>query len=442
MVSSIKKYFRFESFNTSFQKETIAGITTFITMAYIIFVNPIILQNAGLPFQATVVTTCLVAGLMTIAMGIFTNYPIALAAGMGFNAFLTFGIVIGMKVSWQIAMGMVVIEGLIITLLVLTNFREAVMDAIPLNLKKAIGAGIGIFIVFIGLKNAGIIVKNDETLVALGNFKEEGVILSVIGIIITAMLLSKKINASLLIGIFLTTILGFFFHSSDGTPITKTPQSFITDLSGNDFSTIGQADILGALQWSFIPVIFALMLTDFFDTMGTVVTIASKGNYFTKEGKIPRLKGILLIDSLAAFAGGFFCASSNTAYIESASGVASGGRTGYTSVIIGILFILAIFFAPLVGIVPVQAVAPALVIVGFSMMSIVMEIDFSNIEEGFAAFLILITIPLTYSISNGIGIGFIVYTALKILNLKFKEVHPLMYVSALMFIIDFIIKSV
>jgi AGZA family xanthine/uracil permease-like MFS transporter len=442
MCDFLKRYFKIEEQKSTIQQEIIAGITTFMTMAYIIFVNPSILQAAGLPFEATVITTALSAGILTIMMGVISNYPIALAAGMGFNAFITFGVVIGMNLSWQIAMGMVVIEGIVITLLVLTNIREAVMNAIPMNLKRAIGVGIGIFIVFIGLKNAGIVILNNSTIVSLGNFRDPGVLLAVIGLLFTSLLMAKDIKGSLLLGILVTTIMGFFFTLPNGKSITTFPNQIFTTFGVDSFSTIGQADILGALQLSYIPLIFAMLLTDFFDTMGTVVSIGSKGGYLDKEGKLPGLKKVLIIDSLAALVGGFFCASSNTSYIESASGVSAGGRTGFTSVVVGILFLLSIFFAPIISVVPTQAVAPVLIIIGFFMMSIVMEMDFNNFEEGFPAFLTLVTIPLTYSISNGIGIGFITYTMIKILNLKFKEVHPLMYITSIMFVIDFVIRKV
>ncbi|MCX6151354.1 MAG: NCS2 family permease [Ignavibacteriales bacterium] len=436
----LEKFFKLKEHNTNFKTEVLAGATTFMTMAYIIFVNPNILKDAGLPFEPTVVSTCLVAAIVTIMIGVFTNYPFALAAGMGLNAFLVYGVVIGMKVPWQVGMGMIFIEGIIIAILVLTNFREAIMDAIPMNLKKAIGVGIGLFIVFIGLKDAGIVTGHPVTFVALGNIKSAGVLVATIGIFITALLIVKKIKGALLYGIILTSLIGMIFKNADGTAITSLPKIIFTDFSQGAFSTIGHLDILGALKWNYAVPIFSFLISDFFDTMGTVILIAGAANFLDAKGKIPRLKNVLLIDSLAAVLGGFFCSSSATTYIESVSGVTAGGRTGLTSVVTGIFFILAIFIAPLIGIVPIQAIAPALIIVGFLMMSIILEINFNSFEEGFPAFLTLITIPLTFSISNGIGIGFISYTVIKLLVGKAKDVHLLMYIATIVFIIDFILK--
>jgi AGZA family xanthine/uracil permease-like MFS transporter len=436
----LEKFFKLKENNTNLKTELLAGFTTFMTMAYVIFVNPGILKNAGIPVEPTMISTCLVAAFITIAMGIFTNYPFALAAGMGLNAFLVYSVVIGMKVSWQVGMGMIFIEGVIIAVLVLTNFREAIMNAIPMILKQAIGAGIGLFIVFIGLKDGGMIVQNPDTIVSLGNLKSPGVILAVIGIFITSLLIAYKVKGSILYGIILTTIVGLFIKDADGNSISAFPKSVITDFSQGVFSTIGQVDILGALKLGFAATIFSFLISDFFDTMGTVISLAGKAKYLDDKGSLPRLKSVLFIDSLGAVFGGLFCSSSSTMYIESAAGIAEGGRTGLTSVVTGLLFILAIFFAPLVGIVPTQAVAPALIVVGFLMMSIVLEIDFNSFENGFPAFLTLITIPLTFSISNGIGIGFISFTVIKLLTGKVKEIHTLMYIASAVFVVDFILR--
>jgi AGZA family xanthine/uracil permease-like MFS transporter len=342
----LEKFFRLKENKTDLKTELLAGFTTFMTMAYIIFVNPSILKNAGLPFEPTVVSTCLVAAIVTIAIGIFTNYPFALAAGMGLNAFLVYSVVIGMNVPWQVGMGMIFIEGVIISILVITNFREAIMNAIPMTLKKAIGAGIGLFIVFIGLKDGGFVIQNPDTIVTLGNLKSPGVIVATIGVFITSFLLARKVKGSILYGIILTTIIGLFIKNPDGTIVSTFPKSIFTDFSQGVFSTIGQLDILGALKWSFAATIFSFLISDFFDTMGTVISISGKAKFLDSKGTLPRLKSVLLIDSMAAVLGGLFCSSSATMYIESASGVAEGGRTGLTSVVTGLLFIVSIFFAP------------------------------------------------------------------------------------------------
>jgi len=437
----LEKFFKFKENNTNIQTEILAGIATFMTMAYIIFVNPSILKAAGIPFEPTIISTCLVAGIITILMGLLTNYPFALAAGMGLNAFLVYGIVKGLNVSWQVAMGMVVIEGVLIFILVLTNFREAIMNAIPMNLKRAIGVGIGLFLVFLGLKDGGFVVADPATYLTLGNFTSSGVVISTIGVMITSFLVIKKVNGSILYGILITTILGLFFKNPDGTTITALPDRIITDFQSGAFSTLFQADIIGALKWSYAAAIFSFFLSDFFDTMGTIILIGSIAQYISKSGEIPRLKRILVVDSLGAIFGGLLGSSSATTYIESASGVAQGGRTGFTSVVTGLLFLFAIFFTPIVGMVPVQATSAALIVVGFLMMSIMSELHFNSLEESFPAFLTFITIPLTFSISNGIGIGFITYTVIKMLLGKFKDVHPLMYFVSVIFVIDFILKG-
>ncbi|RJP62527.1 MAG: NCS2 family permease [Ignavibacteriales bacterium] len=437
----LEKYFKFRENNTNIKTEILAGIATFMTMAYIIFVNPSVLKAAGIPLEPTVVSTCLVAGLITILMGLLTNYPFALAAGMGLNAFLVYGIVKSLNVSWQVAMGMVVIEGVLILVLVLTNLREAIMKAIPMDLKRAIGVGIGLFLVFLGLKDGGFVVSDPATYLTLGNFKSPGVVVSTIGVLITSFLVIKQVNGSILYGILITTVLGLFFKNANGTTITALPDRVFTDFQGNVFSTLFHADVLGALKWNYAAAIFSFFLSDFFDTMGTIILIGSIAQYISKSGDIPRLKRILIVDSLGAVLGGVFCSSSATTYIESASGVAQGGRTGFTSVVTGILFLLAIFFTPIVGMVPVQATSAALIVVGFLMMSILSELHFKSLEDTFPAFLTFITIPLTFSISNGIGIGFITYTVIKMLLGKFKEVHPLMYFVSVVFVIDFILKG-
>lgn len=428
-VGVMESLFHLAERGTSFKTEILAGITTFMTMAYIIFVNPSILQNAGIPFTGAVTATALAAGIMSIAMGLASNMPLALAPGMGLNAVLTFGVVIGMKLPWQTAMGIVFIEGLVVTLLVLTRVREKIMDAIPMSLKMAIGVGIGLFIAFIGLKEAGIVVSDQATTVKMGSLLQPGVILSFLGLIITAILLARRVNGAILLGIIATTVLGFFFG------VTKLPTEWTA--KAVDFSTMFQLDIWGALKFSLLATIFAFLITDFFDTMGTVVSVGGQAGLLDKDGRPPRLRNILLVDSLAAMVGGLFGASSVTTYIESASGVGAGGRTGLTSVVTGLLFLVAVFLTPLAGIVPAQATAPALILVGFLMMSVIKDIPFGNFEEAIPAFLTLIAIPLTYSISNGIGIGFISYVLVKVFTGKAKDVHLLMWITAVIFAVNF-----
>ncbi|MBI5573084.1 MAG: NCS2 family permease [Elusimicrobia bacterium] len=420
--------------------EIIAGTTTFITMAYIIFVNPAILSAAGVPFEAVVLATCIGSGLMTIFMGLYSNYPFALAPGMGLNAVVAFTLCGQMGLSYSVAMGMIVIEGLMVTIFVLTRTREAIMDAIPKPIKLAIGVGIGIFIAFIGLSQGGIIEKNPATLVSLGNLKTDYALTAIIGLMLTSVLLAFRLKASIFIGIILTAIVGFLFG------VVSLPQKIFS--FPTDFSVMFKPDIAGALKLSLIPMIFALFMTDFFDTMGTVIGVSEEGGFLDKDGKLPRLKNVLLVDSLAAVCGGLSGSSSITTYIESAAGVAEGGKTGKTSVVTGTLFLISIFLIPIVcvigggykiaeGIYKYPVTAPALIIVGFLMMSSIKGIDFKKTEEGIPAFLTIIGMPLTYNISHGIGFGFVSYTLIKLFTGKAKELHPLIYIVSLLFIINF-----
>lgn len=446
-----ERIFRLKELNTSIRIEVLAGVTTFLTMSYIIFVNPQFLSFAGnpdlkvlgLPFSACLTATCLSTALMCILMGLWTNYPFALAPGMGLNAFVAYQMVASMGLSWPTAMGVIVIEGIVITILVVTGFREAVMNSIPMSLKHAISVGIGLFLALIGLQHAGFIKASPATLVTLGDLTKLPIIVSVLGLIITAILIKKEVKGALLIGILSSTIIAIIvnylsgFAAYPGSEYARIPATLA---SAPDLSIMGKFDFrvfskLGII--TSVTLIFAVMLSDFFDTLGSVIGLGTKGKFLDKEGRLPRINRVLLVDSIAAAAGGAASASSVTTYIESAAGISVGGRTGLTTVVVGILFILAIFFAPLAGIVPNEATAPALIIVGFLMMSIIKEIPFSKFDEAFPAFLIMIVMPLTYSISNGIGVGFIIFTLIKLLSGRGKEVHWLMYLVSLAFFIDF-----
>lgn len=408
----------------------IAGLTTFMTMSYIVFANPSILQNAGLPLTATIGMTALASAIPTLLMGLWANYPFALAPGMGLNAFLAFEVCKKMGYSWQTGMGIIFIEGFLVTLFVLTGVRETVMNAIPLSLKRAISVGIGLFIAFIGLKDANLVVASPATLVTFGNIKTKEAILALFGLFLTAFLMARGIRGAILLGIIILTIVAIPLG------LAKLPTGIISLPS---FETFGKLDILSALKLSLVPIIFAFLVTDFFDTMGTVIGVGGQGGFLTPDGRLPRLNRVLLVDSFAAMWGGICSASSTTTYIESAAGVGAGGRTGLVSVVVAILFLITAFFSPLLSIVPSVAVAPALIIVGFLMMSVVKDIPWDDIEEAFPAFVILLTIPLTYSISHGIGYGFIAYSLVKLLLGKAREVHPLMLVISFIFLVSFII---
>jgi adenine/guanine/hypoxanthine permease len=443
-------FFGFSERGTNLRTEVLAGLTTFMTMAYIVFVNPAILgtEGTGLPVTGVFFATCVAAAAASIAMGLFANYPVALASGLGLNAIVAFTLILGLGLSWQEAMAVVVIEGLLVTILVLTNLREAVMNAIPMSLKFAIAVGIGLFIAFIGLKNGGIVVQNPATYLALGDFTQGPVVLALFGLVATLALVARGVRGGILLGILLTGVVGMIFG------VVPLP-SGVVDFRF-DTSTIGGGvlAIPEVLQLSLVPVIFALFMTDFFDTMGTVIAVGQEGKLLDENGRPPRLKRILLVDSLAAAGGGAAGASSVTSYIESGAGVAEGGRTGFTSVVVGLLFLLALPFSPLIsvfgGSIPVPGpeggedifvspvTAPALIVVGFLMITAVRFIPWEDFDEAIPAFLTILTLPLTFNISYGIGFGFIAYVLIKLSRGRPGEVHPLLYGAALLFALAFI----
>ncbi len=446
-------YFGLAARGTTVGREARAGLTTFMVMAYIIFVNPAILSFAGVPglegrgapFAATQAATCLVAGVLTVAMGLWTNYPLALASGMGLNAVVAFQLIAGMKLSWQGAMGVVFLEGLVITALVLTGFREAIMRAIPLALKQAIGVGIGLFILFIGLVSAGVVKAGPPGVpVTLGQLTAAPVAVAVAGLLITLWLHARGTGGALLLGIVLTTALAIIVNQATGGRAFPVPGQAViprTLVGLPDLSSVGQGLSLEVFARvgvvAALVTIFSIMLSDFFDTMGTVIGIGGRAGWLTRDGHLPRLDRVLLVDSLAAVAGGAAGASSATTYIESAAGVSAGARTGLASVVTGACFLLALFLAPVAGVVPPQATAPALLIVGYLMTLIVREISFDDLEEGFPALLTLTVMPFTYSITNGIGAGFIAYCFIKLCRGRGRAVHPMMYVAAAAFVVYF-----
>src|SRR5262245_4115150 len=417
-----------------------------MVMAYIIFVNPAILSFAGIPplqgqgpsFAATQAATCLVAGAMTIAMGLLTNYPLAVASGMGLNAVVAFQLIAGMKLPWPAAMGVVVLEGLVITLLVLTGFREAIMNAIPVALKRAIGVGIGLFILFIGLVSGGIVKPGPPGVpVTLGDLSSAPVAVAILGLLLTLWLTARRSSGALLVGILASTVVAIAVNQMTGGRAFALPGQAVWPASlvawpdfsslgaGLDFSVFVRVGIITA-----VVTVCSIMLSDFFDTMGTVIGIGGEAGWLTPAGRLPRLNRVLLVDSVAAMAGGAAGASSATTYIESAAGVAAGARTGLASVVTGACFLLALFFAPFAGVVPAQATAPALIVVGYLMSRVVREIPFGDLEEGFPALLTLTVMPFTYSITNGIGAGFIAYCFIKLVRGKGHEVAPMMYVRS------------
>ncbi len=446
-------FFRFSERGTNIRTEVVAGLTTFMTMAYIIFVNPSILgtEGTGLSVSGVFFATCVAAAAASIAMGLVANFPVALAPGLGLNAVVAFALILGQQLPWQTAMAVVIVEGLLVTILVLTNLREAVMNAIPLSLKFAIAVGIGLFIAFIGLKNAGMVTADPVTYLRLGDFTQGPVLLAIFGLALTLALVARGFRGGIIVGILLTGVLGMVFG------IVPLP-SGVVDFRF-DTSTIGGGVLAlpDALRLTLVPIIFALFMTDFFDTMGTVIAVGQEGKLLDEEGRPPGLRRILLVDSLAAVGGGATGASSVTSYIESGSGVAEGGRTGLKSVVVGVLFLVALPFSPLIsvigGSVPIPnpeggqdilvspVTAPALIVVGFLMMTAVRFIPWERADEAIPAFLTILTLPLTFNISYGIGFGFISYVLIKLARGKPGEVHPLLYGAAILFALAFLVSE-
>ena len=451
----LERYFRLKEHGTTAGTEVLAGLTTFMVMAYIIFVNPSILafvgvpdlRPQGVPFAPTLAATCLVAALATAAMGLVTNYPLAVASGMGLNAVVAFQLIAAQGLPWPAAMGVIFWEGVLITVLVLIGVREAVLNAIPLALKRAISVGIGLFILFIGLVNGGIVRPGQGIPVTLGALTSAKVAVAVVGLLLTLLLLARGVRAALLLGILGTTALAIAVNATRGGAVWTTPGVAVVPASivaWPDFSTLGaginleafvRLGLLGAAL-----AIFSIMLSDFFDTVGTVIGIGGEARWLDKAGRLPRMNRVLVVDSLAAALGGAASASSATTYIESAAGVAAGGRTGLTSVVVAVCFALALFIAPLAGVVPPEATAPALIVVGYLMCALVREIPFADLEEGFPALLTMTLMPFSYSITNGIGAGFVSYVAIKLVRGRAGAVHPLMYAAALAFVLYFALR--
>jgi len=423
-MSRLLDHFQLGSRGSTVADEARGALATFLTMAYIIFVNPAVLKNAGVPAESAVACTALAAGVCCLLMGLGANFPMALASGMGLNAVVAFQIT-PVAGSWQTAMGLVVINGLITLLLVLTGIREAVMEVLPLDLRRAIGGGIGLFIAFIGLVNAGLVVPGAPggPPVAAGHVRDPSAAIAMVGLLITAVLFARRVTGALLIGILITTGVGLAFR------VAKLPDTFALP----DFSIAFQADVRGALRLDLVPLLLAIMMVDFFDTLGTVTAISEQAGLRDAQARIPGIRRILAVDSASAAIGGALGVSSVTSYIESAAGVSEGARTGLHTVFVGLMFLASIFLAPIAGVIPAAATAPALILVGFLMISQVTAIDFRRAQSGIPAFLTLIAIPFTYSIAHGIGYGCVSYVAIQMYDGRWKEVHPLMYAVAAVF---------
>ncbi|MCL1798039.1 MAG: NCS2 family permease [Eggerthellaceae bacterium] len=433
------KFFKISERGSSISTEVVGGLTTFLAMAYIIAVNPAILGAAGVPFNAALTATCFGAAIMTIAMGLFANRPIALASGMGINAVVAFALCLGVGVDWRVAMAVIFVEGIVILILVLCGLREAIMNAIPDALRRSIAIGIGLFIAFIGLKGGGLIIADEETFLTMGSLTSPTAIVAIVSILLAVILTAVKLKGALIISIITATIVGIPL----GVTAMPTDLSFAPDFSsfGAPFQMTSEgtmAIVQLVLQPALLMFVFSLLMSDFFDTVGTVVAVGSQADFVDKKGNVEDVKEILIVDSAAAAVGGLAGASSITSYIESVSGVAAGARTGLSNIVVGLAFILFAFLAPVVGMVSFAATCGALVVVGYLMMSEIKEIDWSDIALAFPAFITIIGIPLTYSITNGIGLGFISYCIIKTAQGKAKDVKPLMWVAAAAFLATFI----
>jgi AGZA family xanthine/uracil permease-like MFS transporter len=436
-LEAISRYFKFDERGTTLGTEVRAGLTTFMVMAYIIFVNASILSDpngAGMDGVAVAAATALVAGIMTIAMGVVGNYPFALAAGLGINGIVSYVLAKAMGLGAAGAMGVIVIEGVVVTALVLLGLREAVLCAIPISLKRAIGVGIGLFILFIGFVNGGLVATPVAGFppVSFVYPTTPAALVTVLGLLVTIALFVLNIRGALILSIIVSTVIALILG------VATIPSDLTASYS---FSTIGQFDLAASFTqlgiYAAVLTIFSIMLIDFFDTMGTVTGVAEQAGLATPDGQVPGVGRVLLVDSVAAAVGGLAGTSSNTTYIESAAGVAEGGRTGATAVVVGVLFLLAILLSPLAGIVPAQATAPVLILVGFLMFTLVKDIPIIDPEEGIPALLTMILMPLTYDIAIGIGAGFVSWTFIKVIRGKTSVIHPLMWVVSIAFLIFF-----
>ena len=449
----LEQLFHLKQNRTDVKTEVMAGITTFMTMAYILAVNPNILSASGMDSEAVLIATALASFIGTALMALLANYPFALAPGMGLNAYFSYTVVLTMGYSWQLALMAVFAEGIVFIVLSLTNVREGIFNAIPLTLKSAVSVGIGLFVAFVGLQNAKLIVNSDSTLVTYQHFKGEtfhsvgvGAILALIGVAITGVLLVKKVKGGILYGIVITWLLGIvcefagiYVPNAELGMYSVIPTRFVSfDFSalGKTFGQVFQVEMNGENLLNFFVVMFSFLFVDLFDTLGTLIGVASKADMLDENGKLPRIKGALMADSLATCAGAVLGTSTTTTFVESASGVTEGGRTGLTSMTTGILFLLSVIFSPLFLTIPSFATAPALIIVGFYMMGSALKIDFNDPSEGIPAFLTILAMPTAYSISEGIAIGVISWTLINLFTGKAREkkISPIMYVLTLLFI--------
>jgi AGZA family xanthine/uracil permease-like MFS transporter len=425
----LEQYFEFQKLNTNWRTEILAGFTTFVTMAYIIFVNPAILSETGMPFTGVVAATCLSAAIGSFLMGALARYPIALAPGMGLNAYFTYSVVKGMDVPWETALGAVFVSGVIFLILTAAGVRRMIVSAIPNELYAAVAVGIGLFIALIGFRNSGIIVPSATTTVMLGDLRAPNTLLALFGLLLIASLVARQIKAAMLIGVLGTTALGAIFGLVNWQPKMYS----IGDITATAF----RLDVAGALRLGLLEIVFVFLFVDLFDNIGTLVAVGKKANLFDEANRIPRINRILFSDATATITGSLAGTSTVVSYIESAAGVVAGGRTGVPAIVVSLLFLLSLFVAPLIGAIPAAATAPALIIVGSMMISHVTEIDWSDLLIAIPAFLTITAIPLTFSIANGLAFGFTSYTLMHVLHGEFRRINWLVYLLTALFLIRF-----
>lgn len=441
MIESINKFFRLKENNSSIKQEFIAGLTTFTAMAYILAVHPAMLANTGMDLGALITAAAISAALMSAAMGLATNYPICLAPGMGLNAFFTYTVCIGMDVPWQGALGMVFYSGLTFFFLTLTGLRQKIIDSIPFEFKAGISCGIGLFIAFIGLQNGGIIVKDDVTLVRLGDMSQPSTLLVLLGIIITGALVWRKVKGAIIIPVLILAAVGLFLSDGLGKMITPMPQQ-IFSMPASLEPTFLKFDL--TYFWKhfhqMLPVFVALLFIDVFDMMGTMIGVCHRAGFLRKDGTLPKIERAMATDAVAGMLGSALGTSTVVTYIESAAGVEEGGRTGLTTIFVAICFILALFFTPIIKVIPLVATAPALVIIGVYMMQDITDLNLKDFTVAVPAFVAMLIMPLSFSINEGLGFGFITYVGIKLCTGRIKEVPPVTYILAILFLAHYLTR--
>ena len=434
----LDRFFKLREKNTTVKTEVLAGLTTFIALAYIIFVNPNILSEAGIPTEAAIASTIWIAALSTMVMGVFANYPVALAPGMGLNAFFAYYVCGTLGLHWTVALGAVFFSGVLFLILTVSHIRQAIINSVPQNLRVAISVGIGLFIAFIGLKGTGLIIPDKATFIGLGHVTDPTTMLSLFGLVLTGALMARNIQGSILIGIIVTTLLSMVLGYS---PVPHAIGDVVSTSLPHMGETFGKLDIAGAWNYGIVSIIFTFTVVELFDNMGTLIGLTSKAKLIKPNGEIENLDRALTTDAVGTICSSIFGTSTVTSYIESAAGIAAGGKTGLTAVTVSICFLIALLFAPLVGLVPGFATAPPLILVGALMMSEVGKINFVDFSDGLPAFLTIIMMPLTGSIANGFAFGFVSYVFMKTAVGKYKEVSWIMWLVSIAFVINLVMRS-